>query len=73
MSESTATLVVGGFRSTCSACRRNADPYESAHLNEAMQGPGCGAVYTAISSSYVGMDERLREMRPDLPLVGGAA
>jgi hypothetical protein len=71
-----ATLFINRNDSRCGACNRNADPFESAHLNETMYGEGCGATYDAVSSDYSGVPglyERIREMRPDLPFVGGAS
>lgn len=67
-----ATIEVGTWYSRCSACGENADPYETAHVMETMVGEGCGATYTAITSQYLfpGVSERMREMRPDLPLAG---
>ena len=66
------TLYINPSDSRCGACNRNADPYEPAHLMEKMRGEGCGATYTAVSSHYVnvaGLDERIKEMRPDLPFI----
>lgn len=67
---SEAIIEVGTWNSRCSACGRNADPYETAHVMETMRGEGCGATYTAITSMYLqrGIAARLREMRPDLPV-----
>ena len=65
-----ATLYIDISSSRCGACGRNADPHESAHLNANMDGEGCGAVYTGLASNYVGFEERLVAMRPDLPWVG---
>lgn len=70
-----ATLYINLSDSRCGACRRNADPYESAHTMAKMRGVGCDEVYTAVSSDYSGaelMYERIKQMRPDLPfMVGG--
>lgn len=74
---SEATLMVDSWYSRCSACGKNADPYETEHVMTTMQGEGCGATFTAITSSYFhpgyDMAARLREMRPDLPVGWGAS
>lgn len=71
-------LRVGGFYSRCGACGKNADPYEKSHDMKVMRGEGCGATFTSIASQThypddMGMDDRLREMRPDLAPVLPAA
>jgi hypothetical protein len=55
------------------------DPYEESHItllgwaayNDKMK--GCGAEYDAVSSDYQGfpgLEEAIKEMRPDLPWMG---
>ena len=48
----TATLYVGGWSSRCGACNGNADPNETHHINEYMQGEGCGAEYTNVVEDF---------------------
>lgn len=62
-------LWIGGFYSQCGACGRNADPYEASHEMKTMRGDGCGATYTHVASSTMGIGAKhLTEMRPDLQL-----
>ena len=65
----TATLIIGGFSSWCSACSQNADPGEKAHEMLSMQGEGCGAEFVDMISEY-GEKELCEKMRPDLPYKG---
>jgi hypothetical protein len=76
-----ATLYIDKSDSTCGACGKGADPYEESHITlvgwHAINGQtkGCGAVYDAVSSHYSflgGLEERIEEMRPDLPWLGGS-
>ena len=63
-------LRIGGYYSRCSACGRNADPYEDSHLNVSMAGIGCGAKYVAVACEYRDFDnccQNVAKMRPDLP------
>lgn len=68
-----STLYIDRSRSECGACHGNASPWEAAHLNENMQGEGCGVIYTEVSTHCFGLPdlvERIKEMQPDLPYVG---
>jgi hypothetical protein len=67
------TLFINRFDSICGACNKAADPYEKAHTTRLGYGDdktGCGAVFTAVSSNYAGVGERIKNMRPDLPYEG---
>jgi hypothetical protein len=70
----TATIIVYGSNSVCSACRRDCFPEEKSHTTLAGYGgngqPGCGELFTAISAgTYYGRftEENVQSMRPDLP------
>jgi hypothetical protein len=65
----TALLIVGGFYSRCSACRRNADPHETHHTMARMEGEGCGALFEAMTS-WEGDRTGCERLRPDLPYQG---
>lgn len=76
------TLFIDTDRSYCGACNKNADPNETHHVMEVMQGDGCGAEFTELSSHYMdfeGLHRSIRKMRPDLTpsgllrLTGGAS
>jgi hypothetical protein len=67
-----ATLFIDRNASYCGACQRGADPKEESHETVlSWSGPekGCGVLYTEVASHYVGggIEDRVREMRPDLP------
>lgn len=77
-----AVLIINRNDSLCGRCKRGADPSEKAHTTalgyfsrEILDDPyhpariGCGAVFSAVSSGYSGMEKRVQEMRPDLPLL----
>lgn len=70
----TAALVVDDWRSNCTACGGNADPYEPLHHSGGAAlrpGLGCGALYTAIASHPHALRPDLVEsLRDDLPYVG---
>ena len=61
-------LIIDTSRSYCSACNRNADPNESAHVMARMEGEGCGATFTHVGSHYSGdsIERAVKAMRPDL-------
>lgn len=63
-----STLIINLSDSQCGACGKSADPYEDSHVSILgyHPGPGCGAVYTHVTSHYMGVSERVKEMRPDL-------
>ena len=74
-----ATLYIDRSDSTCGACGGGADPYEESHItllgwratNDKMK--GCGVLFDSVDTNYhyLGeLEERIREMRPDLPWVG---
>jgi len=74
-----ATLYINKSESRCGYCSGGCDPYEEYHItllgwsayNDKMD--GCGALFTEVSSDYVGMPDlvkHIKEMRPDLPYVG---
>jgi hypothetical protein len=70
----TATLIVSGWHTTCSNCMRQVLPNSKTH--EEISGyvspntPGCGVLFTAITTDMLGITrERLSKMRPDLPVV----
>lgn len=74
MTDERVVLEVSGWSSRCGACRRGASPEEKAHDTIREYGPdngkpGCGAVFTHITSEYTGIALRLKEMRPDLELI----
>lgn len=73
------TLYINKSESRCGACDGGADPDEESHItllgwravNDNMK--GCGAEFTELSTDYVGfpgLEEAIKEMRPDLPYVG---
>lgn len=67
-----ATLFVFLSASECGECGANADPKERRHLMRDMQGEGCGALFTAITTPYIpdgDIHESIQAMRPDLPFV----
>ena len=67
-------IAINRSDSRCGGCNRNADPHESAHVMEHMEGEGCGATYAFVTSDYTGFEDRVAAMRPDLPfraLFGG--
>ncbi len=57
MWDKTAILQIGTTYSRCSACGRNADPYETAHTMLTMIGEGCGAVFTGVTPVYLGIED----------------
>ena len=74
-----ATLYINKSESRCGACNKGCDPYEESHItllgwfatNDKMQ--GCGAIFDSLSTDYIGfpgLEEAIKEMRPDLPYVG---
>ncbi len=63
-------LTVNFLSCTCSKCDANADPHEEKHeMKDSRDLSGCGARFVAITTEYVGMEEKLRQLRPDLPQV----
>lgn len=71
-----ATLFIDHWASKCGECGKGADPYEKKHKTalpgfnrQGTHGKGCGVRWTHVSSNYIGMDERIAEMRPDLILI----
>lgn len=72
--EITAVLVISRSASLCTHCGRGCLPWETHHTTMAgyadYDKPGCGAKFTAVSTNYFGLDDAVKEMRPDLPFVG---
>lgn len=70
MADNPATLIIGRSDSHCGVCNRDADPHERAHTRRLgyTPGEGCGAVWTHVTSAYVGDDieAAIKAMRPDL-------
>lgn len=76
----TATLIINMSDSKCSACKKGTIP--NAEYHDELYGysvrpnadgerpPGCGALFIDVASDYIGgnMLEKLRELRPDLPI-----
>jgi hypothetical protein len=68
-------LIIDRVESMCDACGVNCDPHEKSHKTnlgwspEVRAQPGCGAVYTQVTSNYIGMDDVIKAMRPDLEWV----
>lgn len=78
--ELTATLIIGGTSSRCGLCGEKASMDATHHTDvpgypgSRQPGGGCGARFVALDTDYAGVTaERLRELRPDLPVVGVAA
>lgn len=72
-----ATLYINKSDSRCGACSMGCDPYEESHItllgwyatNDKMK--GCGATFDSVSSDYIGFEDVVQDMRPDLPWLGG--
>lgn len=70
-------LIVNRSSSKCASCGKGADPHDIAHnqvIGYDVAGefvPGCGAVYTHVTTHYMGAEiaERVRQMRPDLTFI----
>jgi hypothetical protein len=68
-------LHVGTWSSKCGDCGRGCNPNEERHLKILgylkNPGDGCGVRWTHITSDYygTGIDDKMREMRPDLVLI----
>lgn len=64
------TLQIGRTDSRCGACGKPALPYDERHTTPCgyAQQPGCGALWTHVTSVYVdpASEAAVREMRPDL-------
>lgn len=73
MSHMKLVLYIDRSSTECGVCRHSADPRETSHLTRLGLGAdrrGCGVRWTHVSSNYVGMDDTVKEMRPDLPFLG---
>lgn len=77
MEETTATVVVHNWYSTCSNCGKGASPRDIRHDRILEYGPrngepGCGALFTKIAAGMFGegFNEAVEAMRPDLEFVG---
>lgn len=65
-------LFINRSDTQCGVCGHSADPRETSHLTRLGLGDdrrGCGVRWNAVSSDYVGMDDVVKDMRPDLPFV----
>lgn len=65
------TLIINRNDSKCGNCQGSCNPDEKRHDTKLGYGdtngePGCRAYWQYVSSEYTGMEERLKEMRPDL-------
>lgn len=71
----TATIVIGDWRSFCSACGNGADWQEKGHTTRLdygeHDGRGCDAEFVAVSADMSGRatPEDVAKMREDLPYV----
>lgn len=61
-----AVLFINRSDSRCSACNGNAWMNEYRHRQTGKDKPGCGAFYVGVSSHYVGMENVVPDLRPDL-------
>lgn len=63
-----ATIFINLSSSRCGNCNGNADPHAVSHevTGFFMDKPGCGATYTHVSTDYMGMGSKEKDMRPDL-------
>ena len=72
--EITAVLVINRSDSLCTQCGRGCLPWEACHKTMAgyidYDKPGCGAKFIAVSTNYYGMDDSVKQYRPDLPFMG---
>lgn len=67
-----ATLVIGRSSSQCNNCGNGADPHAKSHdelMGYGIRGPGCGITWTHVATMYVGMDDVVAKLRPDLILI----
>lgn len=75
MTADPVVLIINRTDSKCGACGRGADPYAKSHdkVIGYKPGPGCGATWTHVTSSYRGggIEEATLEMRPDLDWFDG--
>lgn len=62
-----AVLFINRSDSRCGKCNQNADPHAVLHHEVRGHTRGCGALFTAVSSDYMGMDSAVQAMRSDLP------
>lgn len=63
-----AVLYIGRSSSRCGACGGDADPTEQTHARRIgyRPGKGCATRWTAVQPESYGMDDDVRQMRPDL-------
>lgn len=64
-------LNIGLWHSRCENCGIECDPSEKEHKTnlgqeEVRKEPGCGVTYTHVTTYYIGLEERIKIMRPDL-------
>ncbi|MFB8243017.1 hypothetical protein ACFC58_41420 [Kitasatospora purpeofusca] len=72
--EPTAVLIINPWESLCGRCGVPVLLSATHHTDESGVGPpeGCGARFTETGTEYANITiERLRQLRPDLPVVGG--
>lgn len=70
------TLIINTWSSQCGSCGKGCSPDDETHERILGYGvpdgtKGCGVRWTKVASEYVGagMEERIRDMRPDLEFV----
>ena len=75
MGRKRAVLYIDTWSSECGNCGKSCDPDEKTHSKIYGYGadngkPGCGIRWKYLASHYTGMDEQLKQMRPDLEFIG---
>lgn len=71
MAETTAVLWIGRYDTQCGNCRGSVD-YRATHCREVFghhPRRGCGARFTHVAATYLGMAEEVHSMRPDLKVL----
>jgi hypothetical protein len=65
------TILVGSFSSHCNNCGKDTSPHEKTHAKVIgyVPGEGCGVEFTHVASEYMGQEETVKAMRPDLEYV----
>jgi hypothetical protein len=67
-----ATLIINGWDSQCVNCGQDANCTENQHLSSPGYGPpqvGCGITWENVTSAYMGMEDKVKQMKPDLQYV----
>lgn len=67
-------LLIGSSSSDCGMCGKGANPYAKTHDRIMAYGPnngepGCGVEWTQVTSFYYGVEDIVKQMRPDLEYV----